>query len=236
VKRHVRRSRGVAWGLFAVAVLEASCVLRRGPDPTRFYVLAATASDSAPPSGSLQIGLGPIAMPGYLQHQELATRVGTEVRYADVDRWAEPLPTLFARALGHDLSALLGARIVPYPWYRATPLDGVVRVDVTSFEADAVGSARLDACWSVRRSRGSAACREDCASIAEAVDARGGEAQVAALSRALGELAWRVATAVHSCPRTSERSGGVPRFRPLARRGAPVDAPTPRVYRAIFVR
>jgi uncharacterized lipoprotein YmbA len=74
---------------------------------------------------------------------------GTQVRYA-ARSWAEPLPALFARALGQDLAALVGARIVPYPWYRAAPLDVVLRVDVTSFEADAAGSARLDACWSVR--------------------------------------------------------------------------------------
>ena len=34
----------------------------------------------------------------------------------------------------------------------APPLDVVVRVDVTSFEADAAGDARLDACWTIRDS------------------------------------------------------------------------------------
>ena len=92
-------------------------------------------------------------MPGYLQHPMLVTRPdATQVRYADFDRWAEPLPTLFGRALGQDLSALLGARIVPHPWYRGTPLDVVVRVDVASFESDAAGDARLTACWTVHES------------------------------------------------------------------------------------
>jgi hypothetical protein len=183
-------------------------MLRPRPDQTRFYVLAASAPDHPPAPGSLVVGLGPIAMPGYLQHPMLATRVdGTQVRYADFDRWAEPLPTLFGRALGQGLSALLGARIVPYPWYRTTPLDVAVRVDVTSFEADAVGDARLAACWTVRDSPTKTVCRDECSSIVEAVDGRGAPARVAALSRAVGELAERLASAIRSCPRREASRG-----------------------------
>jgi uncharacterized lipoprotein YmbA len=173
-------------------------------------------------------------MPGYLHHPGLATRVGTEVRYADIDRWAEPLPTLFARALGQDLSALLGARIVPYPWYRATALDVVVRVDVTSFEADAAGDASLDACWSIRDSPARSICRNECSSIVEAVDDRGAQAQVAALSRAVGELARRVGSAIGSCPRASERSGGAAATVALAPGGSAIpDLPPAPVSRSI---
>ena len=193
------RSRGAAWATLALAGLAASCMLRPRPDPTRFYILAASAPDHPPAPGSLVVGLGPISMPDYLQHPMLATRVDdTEVRYADFDRWAEPLPTLFGRALGQDLSGLLDARIVPYPWYRVTPLDVVVRVDVTSFEVDAAGNARLEACWTIRDPRTQTARRDECSSIVEAIDGHGAPAQVAALSRAVSELARRVANAIGS--------------------------------------
>src|SRR5439155_1424100 len=133
-------------------VVVSSCMLGRGSDPTRFYVLTATVPPSSSAPGSLGIGLGPIAMPGYLRRPMLVTRIdGTQVRYADFERWADPLPALFARALGQDLSTLLdGARIVPYPWYPTTPLDIVVLVDVGAFEADVEGNARLEACWTIR--------------------------------------------------------------------------------------
>jgi uncharacterized lipoprotein YmbA len=183
-------------------------MLQPRPDPTRFYVLTASAPDHPPAPGSLVVGLGPITMPGYLQHPMLATRLdGTEIRYADFDRWAESLPTLFARALGQDLTALLGARIVWYPWYRATPLDVVVRVDVVSFESDAAGDAGLDACWTIRDMPTGTVCRDECSSIVEAVDERGAQALVAALSRALGELAQRLASAIRSCPRREAPPG-----------------------------
>jgi uncharacterized protein len=148
-------------------------------------------------------------MPGYLQHPMLATRQdATQIRYADFDRWVEPLATLFGRALGQDLSALLGARIVPYPWYRTTPLDVVVRVDVSAFEAEVAGDVRLDACWSIRDAPTRTVYRNECASIVEAVDERGTPACVAALSRAVGELAQRLAGAIRSCPR-GEASPGI---------------------------
>ena len=183
--------------IVAAGVLVTSCLFRRG-DPTRFYVLTATVPppDSAP--GSLGIGLGPITLPGYLRRPMLATRVdGTQVRYADFDRWAEPLAALFARALGQDLSVLLdAARIVPYPWYPPTALDVVVRVDVRRFEADVGGNARLEACWTIRNPRTATVRREDCSSIAEKIEQDDARLQVAALSRAVAELAQRIASAV----------------------------------------
>ena len=187
------------WTVLALAASAASCVLRPAPDPSRFYVLAATVRDSPQPLGSMAVGLGPITMPGYLQHPMIATRMnGTQVRYADVDRWAEPLPALFGRALGQDLGTLLGIRVVPYPWYRSTPLDAVVRVDVSAFEVDAAGTARLDACWSIRDTQASTVRRQECSSITEAVDDSHTDAQVAALSRAVGELARRMASMIAS--------------------------------------
>lgn len=192
-----------AWGTLALGILIPSCMAPPRPDPTRFYILAARVHDHPPAPGSPVVGLGPLTLPGYLLRPMLATRVDdTQVRYSDFDRWAEPLPTLFGRVLGQDLSALLGARVVPYPWYRDSPLDVVVRVDVASFEPDAAGHARLGACWTVRDAPTRAICRDECASIVERADEGGMQPRVTALSRAVGDLAERLASAIGSCPRT----------------------------------
>jgi len=181
----------------AASILAASCLVGRG-DPTRFYVLTSTVPAPSSAPGSLGIGLGPVAMPGYLRRPMLVTRIDdTRVRYSDFDRWAEPLPALFARALGQDLSALLqAARIVPYPWYSPSALDLVVRVNVTAFEPDARGNARLEACWTIRDARTGTVRRDDCSSIDEPIAGDDAQLQVAALSRAVGELAQRIAIAI----------------------------------------
>ena len=190
------RPRAAASAALAAAVLTSSCVLRRHPDPTRFYVLAATVPGSTVRPGARALGLGPIVVPGYLQHPGLVTRSGSEVRYADLDRWAEPLPTLFVRALGENVAALLGVRIVTYPWYRGTPVDVAVGIDVRSFEADGAGHVAMDACWTIREPSTATVRGTACASIVEPVDGDGVRAEVAALGRTVGELARRVAATV----------------------------------------
>ena len=72
---------------------------------------------------------------------------------------------------------------------------------------------------------------------AEAIDGRGAQAQVGGLSRAVGELAGRVAPAIRSCRTTSEPSGGAPTRPPLAHgTGTLLDASTSSVLQAVFVR
>lgn len=202
MKDHRVPGRRAACPLLALAALTSACALGAHRDPTRFYVLEPTASPHARAVDAPAVGLGPIALPGYLQSRGIATRAGTEIRYAELDRWAEPLPTMFGRALGQDLSAQLETRVVQYPWYRSTRLGTVVELDVAAFEADAAGGASLDACWTLRDARTTRMCR-GCASIAEMADDRSVEARVAALSRAVGELARRIASEVASCAPSS---------------------------------
>ncbi len=184
-------------------------MLRPRPDPTRFYVLAATAPDHPPAPGSLVVGLGPITMPGYLQHPMLATRPdATQVRYADFDRWAEPLPTLFGRALGQDLSALLGARIVPHPWYRGDP-------------ARCRRARRRDLFRVRRHRRREAGCVLDRSGTRPrgrraGTSARRSSRRSTSVTRRLAsprsavpssELAQRLASAIRSCPRREASPG-----------------------------
>jgi hypothetical protein len=182
------------WALFAVA----GCgLLLAKPDPTRFYVLAAVADATTPPSG-LTVGLGPIVLPPYLQRPEMATRVGAnEVRFREFDRWAGSLPTQVGTVLGEDLRRVLGAdRVVLFPWYSGTTLDLVVELQVFRFEPDQDGLVHLLGHWRLR----DAAHAKDLGSadvdLSEKMASVDPDGEVAALSRALAQLARQIAGAV----------------------------------------
>ena len=189
-----------------LSVLVAACTLLGGcalfgtrSDPSTFFTLAPAelpdGSVAAP--SDVTLGLGPVAIPGYLDRPQLVTRVGpNELRLAEFARWGEPLREGVVRVLRHDLVAASAARtVVLYPWSLA-PVQLAVAVDILRFEPNSRGEAELVARWSVRQvPEGRVLAARD-SRIVERAEASGTGAQVAALSRALGALGREIAAAV----------------------------------------
>lgn len=169
-------------------------------DRSAFFDLTPTVSPDGRPSSSwdVSVGLGPVAIPSYLDRPQLVRRVGAnELRLAAVARWAEPLREGIVRTLRHDVFVASGARTVtPYPWSPSAAPDLAVVVDVLRFEPTEQGVADLFARWSVREvaHRRVLVARES--RIAEPIEGSGPAAEVAALSRALGGLGREIATAL----------------------------------------
>lgn len=173
-------------------LLVAGCGLRG--DGTRFYTLSTMSSAAPLVSHPLRVGLGPVAIPAYLDAPTIATRVDpNRVEYARFDRWAAPLTVQVPRVLTQELGASGTIVVVPYPWYPSTNLDVVVRIDLLVFESDADGSAHLDAAWSVVEPRGEVVRRSERTALVETASGHTPEAAVAALSRTLAALAARIA-------------------------------------------
>jgi uncharacterized lipoprotein YmbA len=187
-----------AW-LFVVA---GCSILSPQPERTKFFVLTSITGDSAtgtmPATGSgtsnLVIGIGPIEFPDYLRRPEVVTRTSpTTVELSDVDRWAEPLDSAFARVLSEDLSRLLGTqRMVTYPWYKSSRVDYQLECNVIHFETDSSGGSHLHAQWSIRDGA-------EKLLIARESDITGTEAPddkslSASLSHDLGNLSQQIAT------------------------------------------
>jgi uncharacterized lipoprotein YmbA len=135
--------------LMATAILIVgfltSCSLNPKPDPTRYYVITAMPDDpglrsaagvggenAEPARGEAEaprgqtIGVGPVSLPSYLGRTRMVTRVtDNELRFAETERWAEPLGDAFLSALGRDVGFLLQAdEILLYPWYRTSTWRG----------------------------------------------------------------------------------------------------------------
>jgi len=179
-----------------VAVAMAGCLLRPRVDDTRYFILTATAPPGGMVGHAVRVGLGPVTLPGYLARASLATRVdAARVRYAERDRWAEPLDAQVLRTLGENLTRLLGtAQIARFPWFPGTPLDVTVQVAVSAFETNTAGTARLEASWIVRDAASGRVRHQALSQIEEPGDGPAPEAQVAALSRVLARLAVEIAT------------------------------------------
>ena len=154
-RRRIEAGIGRAVGLVGAVTLLAGCLSPR-EDPTRFYVLSTSdvsnvdeAWDDRP--GSIDVGVGPFTMPGYLDRANFVRRVGpNEVRPVEAARWAETLGEGFERVLAEDLDALMPmARVHAHPWRSSTRAQWIISGYVTRFETEESGEAVLDVTWRV---------------------------------------------------------------------------------------
>ncbi len=125
--------------------------------PTRYYTLSTVTEPAAAPrpGQGLVIGLGPLTLPQYLDRPDIVTRAGAnQMRLGDFSQWAEPLEPLLTRIMAEDLYALTGAKdVIPIPQRGDLPLDRVVEVHLTRFDANEAGEVKLNARWRVYRGR-----------------------------------------------------------------------------------
>lgn len=186
------RSISVALLLIAVALLCGNC----GSKQARYYMLSSTsgpgrASSSA---GPITVGVDPVDLPDYLRRPEIVTRPGdSAVKFAEFDRWAEPLEETVLRVLAEELSGLLpGANILVFPWSRATQLDYRISVDIKIFGLQPDGKVHLTANWRVLGGKGGTLSSEE-TSLAAEVAGEGYGAIVSAMDVTLARLSEAIA-------------------------------------------
>lgn len=209
----LRRVRARLCATIAPLVL-AAC----GSSPaTHFYTL-----DPMPPgrpraalAGSL-IQVGQVILPPDLDRLSIVTRAGPDrLAVSGEDRWAAPLDGMVQRVLAADLAARLPQGQVLAPGDPAPP-GGVrtVALNVRRFDSDAAGQVVLDAGWALLSGTPPAPVRRghEVVTVQAAAAAAGPEA--AAMSRALADLADRIARAVAApgaAPGAARKGGAVAR-------------------------
>jgi uncharacterized lipoprotein YmbA len=174
------------------------------PDPSRFFTLtaiaqpAATATKESSNPGGISLGIGPIRLPGYLDRQEIVTRVSpNRIDLSEYDHWAEPLETNVNRVLGQNLSVLLPInRLVFFPWESTRSPTYQVEVEVLRFEANAAGDVQLSARWVVLEASKKVALKSGETLLVRQPAAKSTDAAVAMLSETLGDLSREIANAI----------------------------------------
>ena len=116
--KRCRATAGLATFLILTTVT-SGCAVK---DPSRYYALgtsrAPAAVGAAAMTSGLTIGVGPVAIPGYLDRPQVVTRdAGDGLEIWPYHRWAEPLDMGIARTLSDDLAARIPTeRVLAFPW------------------------------------------------------------------------------------------------------------------------
>jgi len=194
--------------LCTALLIESGCssLLPPNPDLTRFYLLASlnemgtkgTALAPEPALSDLSLGLGPIQIPGYLDRDNIVTRVSpNRLTIGAFDRWAEPLESGLYRVLKENLTVLLGTKnICTYPFSRPDS-DYEIQIDVVRFEPTGDHSADLVARWSIKDGRTRQVLLSRDSNMRKPARSMFMAGSVGAMSEALGELSSQIATAIH---------------------------------------
>lgn len=194
--------------LWLVCFIPAGCIsLEPKPDASRFFSLtsiprAAHRPQTAADTKALAVGIGPIKFPGYLDRQQIVTRISpNRFAIAENDRWAEPLEENFSRVLSQNLSILLDTdRMFAYPWERNQQPTYQVRVEVLRFEPNAEQLVELWARWSIIDSTKKTVSVKDSYLSQRARD-RSAESSVAAMSDVLGNFSQEIAASIQGLNR-----------------------------------
>ena len=197
----------VRWMLLGIAGLGFSGCIHVGQQqklPWRLFTLSPLPEAgqagfiSSPGSGKPVLGVGPIHLPGYLDQDQIVTRISPgRFALSDNDRWAEPLAHNLARVLAQDLSMLLQTHPVTlYPWTGQQRPIYQLEIHVLRFEIDTTRMAHLVARYSMRDvgSRQVVVGKEVFLTARAAGSST--EQAVASLSKALSNLSVEVAKGI----------------------------------------
>lgn len=145
-----------------VALAAATALMNGCASPeARYYTLAASRSDAAPPATArasrsgdpLWIEVTPVRVPERLNRIQLVVRDanGGGLKLSDTSRWTSPFPNELRDALSQQLQASLDAVDVYQRGLSATQRAFRVTTDVVALDADVGKRAAATIAWTVQR-------------------------------------------------------------------------------------
>ncbi len=204
--RNTKRSGAKVISAAAVSFFLAGCLssfTTPQPDRTRYYTLTAKVEADAagnPELDDISLGVGPVRIPGYLDRDQLVTRV-SESRFdvSENDRWIEPLDEDFGRVLAQNLYTFFKSdRIFRYPWPNGRYITHQIDIEVLRFEATAANEAQLSARWAIIETATKQLLASKTTFIKRPILGATKEAAVDALSLTVADFSREIANTVRS--------------------------------------
>jgi len=200
---------------FGLAFLSVSgCVdFSPMPDPSRFFTLTPLPQTeqlharSTDKTNGLVVGIAPIRFPGYLDREQIVTRVAqNRLNILENDRWAEPLEENFTRVFAQNLGVLLGgASVIRYPWQKSQRPTWQIEMEVLRFEPSADQQVELLAHWTLIEHGNKTRPVFKQTRLARRTLTKSTEASVTGLSEVLGDLSREIADTILAKFRTDDR-------------------------------
>jgi len=192
-----RRVRAAPFAVLVAAIFAMAACSLSGPPPTEYVLGTMPAATPAilPQTGLQVIEVKRVQLPDYLDTTDILERKGNELIPRATGRWGERLSVGMTRALTASLAARLPRMVVT----ATPPLERPARqvlVEVAAFEPREDHQVVLVARWTVADNREVLVAEQ--VSLVEAIAGTDDSAVVTAMSRALDELAGRLAAAIRS--------------------------------------
>lgn len=182
----------------ALVLALAGCgsILFSPPPQISYFTLTPTVTASTAPANIGITTLQTVRLPQYLQQKPIITRTqSNEVRLAPNQQWASPLSDNVTSVLVADLARLLGGdKVMAFPVSPALPVNQVVQVEISRFEANAEGRVDLEAQWLIFGDGGRTFLASGNGTYTGAVGVEDYPGIVGAMNALLGQLSQDIAT------------------------------------------
>ena len=167
---------------------------------TDFYTLTSLAQaeghhPATESSRRIAIGIGPVALPQYLDRPQIVTRLNANrLEIAEFHRWGSPLDQDFSQVLAENLTVLLPTQqIFMYPWDERVALTYQIVLNIHRFEGKLGEQVLLDLHWIVFDQSGQKALLIKRVKISKPIVSADYEALVTAQSQAIATLSRQIA-------------------------------------------
>ena len=197
MKTHSKLMLTVLLGILAII---SGCTGKSAP--TQFYLLNTDAQVAQKAGGNdqgvLLVGIGPLAIPAYLDRPQIITRTSANrLNLAEFDNWAEPLQETLSRLVVAQLSTLLDPKVAfVFPWQGGVELDYQIPVEVIRMDNNPSGDALMIARWAVLTESDKKLLSAQTRSYTEKTDLKDFEAFAASHSKNIASLCRDIALVI----------------------------------------